>query len=94
MKKCKRIFVIVIDSLGIGEMPDAERFGDAGTNTLGHISESVDSFEIPNLQKLGMANLTPLKQVKPLKEPIGYRGILREKSNGKDTMTGLGDDGR
>ena len=51
MKKCKRIFVIVIDSLGIGEMPDAERFGDAGTNTLGHISESVDSFEIPNLQK-------------------------------------------
>lgn len=88
MKKCKRIFVIVIDSLGIGEMPDAERFGDAGTNTLGHISESVDSFEIPNLQKLGMANLTPLKQVKPLKEPIGYRGILREKSNGKDTMIG------
>ena len=88
MKKCKRIFVIVIDSLGIGEMPDAERFGDAGTNTLGHISESVDSFEIPNQQKLGMANLTPLKQVKPLKEPIGYRGILREKSNGKDTMTG------
>lgn len=88
MKKCKRIFVIVIDSLGIGEMPDAERFGDAGTNTLGHISESVDSFEIPNLQKLGTANLTPLKQVKPLKEPIGYRGILREKSNGKDTMTG------
>lgn len=88
MKKCKRIFVIVIDSLGIGEMPDAERFGDAGTNTLGHISESVDSFEIPNLQKLGMANLTPLKQVKSLKEPIGYRGILREKSNGKDTMTG------
>lgn len=88
MRKCKRIFVIVIDSLGIGEMPDAERFGDAGTNTLGHISESVDSFEIPNLQKLGMANLTPLKQVKPLKEPIGYRGILREKSNGKDTMTG------
>ena len=88
MKKCKRIFVIVIDSLGIGEMPDAERFGDAGTNTLGHISGSVDSFEIPNLQKLGMANLTPLKQVKPLKKPIGYRGILREKSNGKDTMTG------
>ena len=88
MKKCKRIFVIVIDSLGIGEMPDAERFGDAGTNTLGHIADSVDSLEIPNLQKLGMANLTPLKQVKPLKEPIGYRGILREKSNGKDTMTG------
>lgn len=88
MKKCKRIFVIVIDSLGIGEMPDAEKFGDVGTNTLGHISESVDSFEIPNLQKLGMANLTLLKQVEPLDEPLGYRGVLREKSNGKDTMTG------
>ncbi len=88
MKKCKRIFVIVIDSLGIGEMPDAEKFGDVGTNTLGHISKSVDSFEIPNLQKLGMANLTPLKQVEPLDEPLGYRGVLREKSNGKDTMTG------
>lgn len=88
MKKCKRIFVIVIDSLGIGEMPDAEKFGDVGTNTLGHISKSVDSFEIPNLQKLGMANLTPLKQVKPLDEPLGYQGVLREKSNGKDTMTG------
>lgn len=80
MKKCKRIFVIVIDSLGIGEMPDAERFGDAGTNTLGHISESVDSFEIPNLQKLGTANLTPLKQVKPLKEPIGYRGFCGKRA--------------
>lgn len=88
MKKCKRIFVIVIDSLGIGEMPDADRFGDVGTNTLGHISESVDSFEIPNLQKLGMANLTPLKQVSALEKPLGYYGILREKSNGKDTMTG------
>lgn len=88
MKKCKRIFVIVIDSLGIGEMPDADKFGDVGTNTLGHISESVDSFEIPNLQKLGIANLTPLKQVSALEKPLGYYGILREKSNGKDTMTG------
>lgn len=88
MKKCKRIFVIVIDSLGIGEMPDADKFGDVGTNTLGHISESVDSFEIPNLQKLGIANLTPLKQVSALEKPQGYYGILREKSNGKDTMTG------
>ena len=63
MSKYKRIFVIVIDSLGIGAMPDSEKFGDVGVNTLGHISQEADTFRIPNLQKLGMANLTPLKQV-------------------------------
>ncbi len=88
MSNFKRIFVIVIDSLGIGVMPDGERFGDVGVNTLGHISESVETFRIPNLQKLGMANLTPLKQVAPLEQPLGYRAVLRETSNGKDTMTG------
>ena len=88
MSKYHRIFVIVIDSLGIGAMPDAERFGDAGTNTLGHISESVERFHIPHLQSLGLANLTPLRQVPALDTPKGYRAVLREKSNAKDTMTG------
>ena len=88
MKKYKRIFVVVIDSLGIGVMPDGERFGDVGVNTLGHISESVDTFRIPHLQKLGLANLTPLKQVAAVERPLGYQAVLREKSNGKDTMTG------
>lgn len=88
MDKYNRIFVIVMDSLGVGAMPDSEKFGDIGVNTLGHISESVDSFEIPNLRKLGMANLTPLKQVEPVDKPIGYYGKMKEASNGKDTMTG------
>ena len=88
MSKYHRIFVIVIDSLGIGAMPDAERFGDAGTNTLGHISESVERFHIPHLQSLGLANLTPLRQVPALDTPKGYHAVLREKSNAKDTMTG------
>lgn len=88
MKKYKRIFVVVIDSLGIGVMPDGERFGDVGVNTLGHISESVDTFRIPHLQKMGLANLTPLKQVAAVERPLGYQAVLREKSNGKDTMTG------
>lgn len=88
MNKFQRIFVIVMDSLGIGAMPDSERFGDIGVNTLGHISESVESLHIPNLQKLGMANLTPLKQVEAVRRPLGYYGKMREKSNGKDTMTG------
>ena len=88
MKKYNRIFVVVMDSLGVGAMPDAEKFGDVDVNTLGHISESVDTFEIPNLQKLGMANLTPLRQVPQVEHPFAYYGKLREKSNGKDTMTG------
>ena len=88
VKKYKRIFTIVIDSLGAGAMPDAAEYGDAGTDTLGHISESVDSFVIPNLQKLGMANLHPLKQVEAVENPLAHYGKLREASTGKDTMTG------
>ena len=87
-KKYKRIFTIVIDSLGAGAMPDAAEYGDTGTDTLGHISESVDSLVIPNLQKLGMANLHPLKQVEAVGKPLGHYGKLREASTGKDTMTG------
>ncbi len=88
MQKYSRIFVVVMDSLGIGAMKDSGDFGDVGVNTLGHISESVDTFEIPNLKRLGMANLCPLKQVEPEREPLAYYTRLNEKSRGKDTMTG------
>lgn len=88
MKKYNRIFTIVIDSFGAGAMPDAAEYGDAGTDTMGHISESVDEFHIPNLQKLGIANLHPLKQVAPIERPMGYYSFLKEASTGKDTMTG------
>lgn len=88
MRKYKRMFVIVVDSLGVGAMPDAEQFGDVGVNTLGHIAEAAGGLAIPNLQKLGLANIIPLKAVAPAAEPLAYYGKLREKSNGKDTMTG------
>lgn len=88
MKKYNRVFVVVMDSLGVGAMPDSEKFGDVGVNTLGHISESVETFMIPNLQRLGMANITPLRQVAPVEQPMAHYAKLREKSNGKDTMTG------
>ena len=88
MERFKRVFVVVMDSLGVGAMPDSADFGDIGVNTLGHISESVDTLKIPNLQKLGMANIIPLKQVPANEHPIGYYGKLRETSRGKDTMTG------
>lgn len=87
-KKYKRVFLIVLDSLGIGAMDDAERFGDKGADTLGHISEFRDEFNIPNLQKLGLANLKSLKQVKAIDHPLGCFTALKEASNGKDTMTG------
>lgn len=88
MGKYKRIFAIVIDSLGVGALPDAAEYGDAGTDTLGHISQYRDEFAIPNLQKLGMANLHPLKQVAAVEKPLGYYAYLNEASTGKDTMTG------
>ncbi len=89
MKKFyNRIFIIVLDSLGIGAMADASQFGDEGADTLGHISDTVAHLNIPNLAALGLANLKPLKQVKKEENPPGYYLALNEKSNGKDTMTG------
>ena len=87
-RKYKRIFTIVIDSLGVGALEDAASYGDEGTDTLGHISQSVEEFKIPNLQKMGMANLHPLKQVSPVEKPLSYFMKMHEASTGKDTMTG------
>ena len=88
MQKYNRVFIVVMDSLGVGEMEDSAEYGDVGVNTLEHISQSVDTFEIPNLRKLGMANLCTLKQVEPVEQPLAYYAKLNEKSCSKDTMTG------
>lgn len=87
MNRYQRVFVIVIDSLGIGAMLDAEKFGDEGADTLGHIAETA-GLRIPNLKRLGIANLRPLQGLEPEKSPLGYHMVLEEASNGKDTMTG------
>ncbi|WP_294363600.1 phosphopentomutase [uncultured Clostridium sp.] len=88
MKKYKRIFTIVIDSLGVGEMEDSKEYGDINVDTLGHIAESVKSFNILNLEKLGIANLRPVKHLKAQENPLGYQMKMKEASTGKDTMTG------
>lgn len=88
MQNFKRIFVIVLDSLGIGAMPDSPDYGDRGVDTLGHIAERTEQLKIPNLQKLGLANLCSLKQVEPVDAPLGVYARLNEASKGKDTMTG------
>ncbi|WP_374286841.1 phosphopentomutase [Lactococcus sp.] len=91
-KKFGRVHIIVMDSAGIGEAPDANRFfnhetPDTGSNTIGHISETV-GLDVPNFQKLGLGNITPLKTVAPTDQTLGYSTKLEEVSNGKDTMTG------
>ncbi|QNU67945.1 phosphopentomutase [Ruminiclostridium herbifermentans] len=88
MKKYRRIITIVLDSLGIGAMKDSPDYGDVGVDTLGHIVEVMGGLNIPNLQKLGLANLHSLTNVPPVNSPLGYYCSLREISNGKDTMTG------
>ena len=88
MKEYKRIFVIVLDSLGIGAMPDSEAFGDVGVDTLGHILDTMGTLEIPNLKKLGLLNIHTGGKMKPEEQPIGCYTRLGEASSGKDTMTG------
>ena len=86
--KFKRVFLIVLDSLGIGNGKDAARFGDSGSDTWGHIAERMESFHIPNLQKLGIGNFKKLKGVSPVESPKAKFFRLNEASSGKDTMTG------
>lgn len=88
MKEYKRIFVIVLDSLGIGAMEDANRYGDSGTDTLGHILDKMESIQIPNLQRLGLLNLHSGGKMSGSKCPLGRYMRLKEASVGKDTMTG------
>lgn len=86
--KYRRVFVVVLDSLGIGAMPDAEKFGDQDVDTFGHILERMETIDIPNLQRLGMLNLHPAGEMKGVEKPWGRYMRLAEASNGKDTMTG------
>ena len=82
-----RIVLIVLDGAGIGAMPDAPEWGDAGSDTFGHILES-RKLHLPNLQRYGLGNIRPLKDLPPLENPIGSYGRCALRSNGKDTTTG------
>ena len=88
MREYRRIILIVLDSLGIGAMPDASGFGDEGADTLGHILERMETLEIPNLRKLGLLNLHTAGKMQGTDKPVGRYLRLGEVSNGKDTMTG------
>jgi phosphopentomutase len=83
----KRIHLVVLDSVGIGEAPDAADFGDEGANTLGHISETA-GLNLPNMQAMGLGNIALIQTIDPVAEPTAYYTKLEEESVGKDTMTG------
>ncbi len=80
--------VIVLDGVGIGEMPDAGNYGDEGSNTLANIAIAVNGLELPNLQKLGTGNIENISGIQPVKNPLASFGKLKERSKGKDSTTG------
>jgi phosphopentomutase len=84
----KRVLLIVLDSVGAGEAPDAAAYGDEGSNTLGNISANFPGFKLPNLQRLGLGNILPLVGVPPIEAPAGAFGKMQEVSCGKDTTAG------
>jgi phosphopentomutase len=84
----KRIFIIVMDSVGIGEAPDAEKFGDKGADTFGHIAERMNGLNMPNMGKLGLSNIREIKGIEKADKPLAFYTKMMEASNGKDTMTG------
>lgn len=84
----KRVIVIVLDSVGIGEAPDAAQFGDVGAHTLGHIAEHVNGLQLPNMGRFGLSHIEPIIGVEKINEPEAFYGKMQEASNGKDTMTG------
>jgi len=84
----KRVIIIVMDSVGMGELPDADKYGDQGSNTLGNIARAVAGFSLPNLQKLGLGNIDGMAGYMPASSPMGCFGKMAERSAGKDTTTG------
>ncbi len=86
--KYKRIFVIVTDSMGVGECPDSINYNDKGANTFGHIADRSEGFKVPLLTKLGIGNICPNSRILPVDNPLGVVCKMQEISKGKDTLTG------
>ncbi len=83
-----RVIWIILDSVGMGELPDAEAFGDKGADTLGHLFLRYPDMKIPNMRKLGLGNIDGINNTYPVEKPEGMYGRAKELSNGKDTVTG------
>jgi phosphopentomutase len=83
-----KVIFIVLDGVGIGELPDAGLYGDSGSNTIANTANAVGGLHLPGLQSLGLGNITPIKNVPAVQDPIGCYGKLGELSKGKDSTTG------
>ncbi len=84
----KNFIIIVLDGVGIGELPDADNYGDVGSNTLVNIARVLDGIKLPNLEKMGLGNITEIKGVPPADSPLASFGKMSEASKGKDSTTG------
>ncbi|MCH8325017.1 MAG: phosphopentomutase [Bacteroidetes bacterium] len=84
----KNFFIIILDGVGVGELPDAAVYGDTGSNTLSNIAESVGGLNLPNLEKMGLGNIGNFKGVNKIENPIASFGKMKEISKGKDSITG------
>lgn len=84
----KKFFLLVLDGVGIGELPDASRYGDEGSNTLANMAKAVGGLNLPSLQKLGLGNIYPIEGIKPVLNPLASFGKMAEISKGKDSTSG------
>ncbi|MBJ8192393.1 phosphopentomutase, partial [Bacillus cereus] len=84
MSKFKRIHLVVMDSVGIGEAPDAAQFDDYDVDTLGHIARKRGGLKMPNMGKLGLSNIRSIEGVAAADKPLAYYTKMQEASNGKD----------
>src|SRR5262245_33996438 len=83
-----RAFLIVLDGVGVGALPDAAEYGDLGSHTLGHVAEANGGLRVPTLERLGLGRIETLAGVRPLRDPRGAFGRMAERSRGKDSTTG------
>jgi len=88
MVKIQRVVLVILDSVGIGALPDADRYGDEGSDTLGNLARALGGLELPNLQKMGLGNIHPILGVPPASSPLACYGRMAEQSAGKDTTIG------
>lgn len=84
----KRVVLLIMDSVGVGALPDAGAYGDAGSNTLGHTARAVGGLKLPHLGRLGLGNITSMEGTPPVPDPAACYGRMAERSPGKDTTTG------
>ena len=83
-----RVLLLVLDSVGIGALPDAAKYGDEGSNTLGNVAKAVGGLNLPTLERLGLANIVAVAGLAPATAPQGRYGRMAEAADGKDTITG------